>query len=625
MKERLGKTFGEIIELKSGFEKSLINTNNTKKRVENISLEKEIRREIARQNKGRAFANTYSGKATIDGLQSLFYEPITLDTHAWGNIHTISPYYGRKISYRILRQVSEKAWVLNLCVGNLIKKIRPFLKVSTNENTKGFRVLAKKAIDRPSGMTEIEIQEARKLEQFFINTGDFKDNQRTDDIDKFVSKIVRDLCQLDQVALEIQRTLGGDVCAFWAVDPATIEIVLPYSVEQTGIKYVQVIDNIPYAFYTEGEFIFDCMNPRTDIERAGYGYSIVEQAIDLVTSSINTFAFNAGFFVENKLPRGILLLNGDADSDEVEEIEEYIVNLMSGTPTSQWRVPIIPSGRASSGDGSGRKFEWVNLQGNNREMEYQAWYDLQLSGIVGLFGFSMEDLGLRSAKSAPLINNDSGIQAKTSRSLVLGDMLTFLQKIFNKILENKNPDYVFEFLGYEIEDLEIRLNLDKGEIESYKSIDEKRIEKGLKPFGEKWSSVPLNQNVTQMLTGEGEEDEGENAGGMMAGLGLGNKKDNERLATNEPPSETSSDEEGDDSFNNEPVDDENKKEAAGMEKRVVLNKGAKSKWGKIEKSFYKAMGKNLAQQKLSAVQKSINEPCEHCSTHNTSDCIVIEI
>jgi hypothetical protein len=276
---------------------------------------------------------------------------------------------------------------------------------------------------------------------------------------------------------------------------------LPESEVATGVSYAQVINRLPYAYYALDEFIFDCMNPRTDIEKAGYGYSIVEQAIDLVTSAINTFMYNAGFFTENKLPRGILLLNGDADTDEVEDIEDYISNLLSGPPSSQWKIPIIPSGKDKNSDSGGRRFEWVNLQGTNKEMEYQAWFDLQLSGVVGMFGFSMEDLGLHSQKSQPFIGADTSPKQEASKSLVLGDMLGFLQKHFNKILAYKNPAFEFEFAGYEKDDPRLVMEIDKNEIETYKSLNEKRAEKGQEALDitkiKNPADLPMNSQAIQ--------------------------------------------------------------------------------------------------------------------------------
>lgn len=487
---------------------------------EKIDLNSLIRENVARSSQSSAFIVNHNklGASEHTGLKSVFYEPFISTLMQRGTLNTIMPYH-RGIPYRTLRRVSEKAWVLNLCISNIIKKVRPFLKPITDESTRGF-VIKKRVVQevqKGKVMTAEESERAKELETFILNTGDVEDAGRVDDLDKYVSKILRDICQLDQIATEIQRTKNGKVCAFWAVDPATIEVVCPHDVLESGIKYVQVINNIPYAFYRENDFIFDCMNPRTDIERAGYGYSVVEQAIDLVTSSINTFVYNAGFFTENRVPRGFLLLNGDADSGEVEMMEDYLANMMSGSPSSQWTVPIIPSGKNEGGEGS-RRIEWINLQGTNREMEFQAWFDLQLSGIVGLFGLSMEDLGLHSQKSAPLIGADLAPKIETSKSLVLGDMLNFLQKHFNKILEYKDKDYVLEFIGYERDDPKVVLDMDKEEIASYKSLNEKRKERGYKTLDftkiKNPADLPMNPQVLQAWQGLQQGDDGEGMDGM---------------------------------------------------------------------------------------------------------------
>jgi hypothetical protein len=447
--------------------------------------------------------STYSNEKPNEDLKSFFFDPLALEINSYGNVRTISPYYGRAITCRILRRVSEKAWIINLCISTTIKQARPYLKETTEENQRGFRIRSRKAVEDKRDMTDAEKKESRHLADFFLHTGNVDDPNRTDDLDKYATKIIRDIYQLDQISTELQRTRGGEICAFWAIDTATIEVALPNTERSTGIKYAQVINNVPYAYYERDDLIFDCMNPRTDIEKAGYGYSIVEQAIDLITSSINTFMYNAGFFMENKLPRGILLLNGSADQDEIEDIEDYIANLMSGPPTSQWRVPIIPTGRSKSAEnGNGRLFEWVNLQGTNKEMEFQSWFDLQLSGIVAMFGKSMEELGLHSQKSQPLLGVNVEPRMEASKRLGLGDLLTFLQKHFNQILQYKNPAFVFEFVGYEKDDPKLTSDLDRVEVDTWKTLNEKRAEKGAEPIDitkvKNPADLPMNVQAVQL-------------------------------------------------------------------------------------------------------------------------------
>jgi hypothetical protein len=529
----------------STVEKAIKHERPTKE--ENINVEDVVRKQKAierRNEKAWLDANRKTGYNAMGqqqrpqgGVQSVFYDPLMLDTNRYGNIRTISPYYGRQLSYKILRVVSQKAWILNVCILNVIRKVRPYLKPATSENQRGFR-LKKKDVEE---MSEAEEKRADELSQFLMKTGDEPDKTRKDDLDKYVTKILRDLFQLDQISTELQRRRDGEVCAFWAMDTATIEVAMP---NDEDIDYVQVLYNVPYAVFSDQDMIFDCMNPRTDIEKAGYGYSLVEQAIDLITSAINTFMYNAGFFTENKLPRGILLLQGDADTEEVEEIEDYIVNIMSGPPTSQWRIPIIPTGKPDGTSEGERRFEWVNLQGTNKEMEFQSWYDLQLSGIVSLFGESMESLGLHSQKSQPLIGVDSQPKVESTKSLILGDVLGFLQKHLNQILEFKDPEYELEIVGYERTDPKLAMEQDREEVATWKTVDEKRAEKGEKPFNKPWSQVPLNPYVIQLLgQAQGGPFGGGEGEGMEDGEGFGGE-DMEDGEEGEPGEEENAGEEG---------------------------------------------------------------------------------
>ena len=445
---------------------------------ENVDIDAMIRRKFQKDSQTRKptaiYGSAYSFEKPSEDVKSFFFDPLHLEQNYYGGVRTISPYHNRRLAPRILRHVGERAWIINLCIITSIRQARPYFKESTGENQRGFRIKHRKSIEAGREMNNAEKNEARRLSDFLMKTGDCEDPNRTDDLDKYATKIIRDLYQLDQISTELQWSRNGkDLCAFWAIDTATIEIALPGSERTTGIKYAQVINNVPHAYYTREELIFDCMNPRTDIERAGYGYSIVEQSIDLVTSSVNTFTYNASIFTENKLPRGMLLLNAPADQEEIEDIEDYITNLLSGTPASQWRIPIVPTGRAKSSEGSGKVFEWVKFQESNKDMEFQSWFDLQLSGIAAMFSKSLEELGLHSSKSQPLVGHDIAPRQEASKSLGLGDLLTFLQKHFNQIVQYKNPDFSFEFVGYEKDNLKLVSDIDSAEIGAWKTLNEK--------------------------------------------------------------------------------------------------------------------------------------------------------
>ncbi len=456
----------------------------------------DVKRELEKVNKySKRFKNTNYFKETENGFQSSFFDPLTDVENIYGNLRTADRTMNREIDCQTLRRVSKKAWVINLCITHVQKKIKPFLKPSTNRNLRGYVV--KKVGEDVIKAAGKQSKERKAIEQFLKNTGLEKNSDR-DNFVKFCNKIVRDALEIDQVATEIGFTKAGKPYAFWAVDGATVEKVLPGQDNPYNIKYVQVINAIPQAFYPEGTLIFDYQNPRTDVDFSFYGYSNVEQAIDLITSSINAFAYNAGFFTENKLPRGMLLIDGNASQETVEQMEDYIADIMSGSVSNQWRVPILTSGNGKSGESNSIK--WVSLNGTNREMEFQGWLDFLISAIVSLFGCSMEELGLHSSKSQPVFERNTAPEIEASKSLVLGDMLAFLQQYINQIIEKVFPGYEIEFVGYERDDPKQILDITKGEVESFKTLNEVRQEKGLPKIEAEWADkCPANPQFVQMF------------------------------------------------------------------------------------------------------------------------------
>jgi hypothetical protein len=136
-------------------------------------------------------------------------------------------------------------------------------------------------------------------------------------------------------------------------------------------------------------------------------------------------------------------------------------------------------------------------------MEFQGWYDLQLSAIVAMFAKSMEELGLHSQKSQPLLaNGNIEPRLEASKSLGLGDLLTFMQKHFNQILQYKNPAYKFEFVGYEKDDVRLVSEIDKSEVDTWKTLNEKRAEKGVEPIDltkvKNPADLPMNVQAVQL-------------------------------------------------------------------------------------------------------------------------------
>ncbi len=454
----------------------------------------------------------FQEKGREHGADSVFYDPYFVSSNCFQNIRTISRIQYGGIHCRTLRAVAGKAWIINTCITHVSRKIKPFFKPVTSRNERGF-IIHKRF---ETQVLKKEDPEATRIRDFMVSTGNYVDPSR-DDLVKYAVKLLRDNLTLDQIATEMQYNKKGEPVAFFAVDAATIERVIPEKENETDFRYLQIVDGMPAAGYTMDNMIFDFENPRTDIYHSMYGYSLVEQAIDLITSVINTFCYNSGNFTENRLPKGMLLLSNDMNSDDLDAMEDYITEIMSGGPMNQWRIPIIPSGEKDA------KIEWKPIN-TNREMEFQGWLDYLSSGVMALFGCSADELGLQSQKSQAMFENGGADRMAAAKSSLLGDLLVFFEGYLNKIVSKINPEYVLEFVGYEKDNPNTVADLDEKECRTWKSINEKRAEKGLDPIDlskiENPADLPMNVQLIQCYqSNQAMNDDG--MGGDMGDFGGG--------------------------------------------------------------------------------------------------------
>lgn len=446
----------------------------------------------------------------VEPVRAVMMNPANRLWSSKGGKNIIRP--RRVVDYRILRRLADKAWLINTIIVHLQNSIRPFLKPSTDENVRGFQIRAK---DPDVSLNDGGRARVKQISQFFLKTGLGPDPERRDDLVAFGMKAVRDYLTIDQLTTELQRSRNRSLFAFWALDPATISRVTEDGYDgDDAIRYIQEIDLVETATFTDSSLIFDYSNPRSDVEYAGYGYSLTEQAIDLIIAAVNSFAYNAGALTEDNLPRGMLLLNGDADMETVEAIEDYIVDVMSAGPAAKWRIPIIPSGTQG---GEGKKgLEWVSFRTSNRDQEFIEWLDFVWSSVCALFGIDMEELGIRTKKSGPVLGDNVAPRIEASKSRGLSSTLTFLESHFQKILDNFDDRFDFEFVGYERNDPKAKSDLEEAELRTFRTIDEIRREKDLEPFNEEWSKIPLNPHVVQLVQAEKQSQMG-----MMGGMGGG--------------------------------------------------------------------------------------------------------
>lgn len=112
--------------------------------MEKIDLDKELRKRVAynqqAKDKNAQLFNTYffEGRGKQFEADSVFYDPYFVSDNAFGNIRTISRIQYGGVHPRTLRAIAQKAWIINICINHICKKAKPFMKVVTDRNQRGF-------------------------------------------------------------------------------------------------------------------------------------------------------------------------------------------------------------------------------------------------------------------------------------------------------------------------------------------------------------------------------------------------------------------------------------------------------------------------------------------------------
>lgn len=458
-----------------------------------MGIQKAIKKANQRELKKRDSSSRFKSKLTNPRYSG------------YGGLLSRQKYY----SMELFRRIAEKAWLVNVIIKHIIDKTIPYLNPLANKGRRGFAIELK---DPDAKMTDALKKEALEIQEFFLNTGwkEYIKEKHEDDLPTYSKKIMRDLLTLDQTAAEKLWSANHSLLAFEAIDAGSVLRCTEEGYEgDDEIQFVQMMDSQVVSQYQSWQILFQFDNPRTDLKHWGYGYSLIEQCANLVVASIQTFAYNSGAFTEDKLPRGMILLNGDMGMEEVEEIEDYLIDVMGNGiegATKRWGIPIVPSGKG--GDKS--SITWQPMGNTNQEMQYSEWQEFLDMGMAAMFGVDIESTGIKNKRGAKIMESGSAEAQKYSDDKGIGNMLIFLQRHFQSYLDDINPLFKFVFHGFEQDDAKETREAISSELASFKSLNDILKENDKPESDLKFASVPGLQNpqfkeLYMAEIGQGEE------------------------------------------------------------------------------------------------------------------------
>jgi len=462
------------------------------------------------------------------GLRTQMFDPLAIQ-YAMG-------FKDRKYSltYDVLKRIPHQVSVISAILQTRCNQVAAFSVPYRSSKSVGYTIKHK---DPSHLTTKSEVEFIKDLERFIYNCGYDEpnpyNNNKRDDFESFLKKIVRDSLQYDQTCVEVIPDRRGAPYEFMAVDAATIRIAAvdtPFGPNDSwhgrsqnfsgrvlaemdqdpnrhpyrhlkmyeGSKYdkkadfVQIINGQIETVYTREEMIFGVRNPRTDIYIQGYGYGELEQLVTTITAHLYAEEYNRRFFSQGSAPKGILNFKGDSMTpDQLEGFRRQWRANLEGVDNA-WRTPILQSEQG---------VDWVDLNPTNKDMEYGSWLEYLIKITCGVFLIDPAEINFDlkgGVSQTPLFESSQEWKLKASRDRGLKPLLRFLAKLINEnIISQIDDRYVFDFAGLEELTEQEKHTLRTEQVASYLTLNEVRRSDDLPDL--EHGDMPMNPTYLQAI------------------------------------------------------------------------------------------------------------------------------
>lgn len=411
-----------------------------------------------------------------------------------------------RIEYGTLRNIAIKNPVVAAIHNTRINQVASFsspsrlMELSGNPQV-GFKIIHK---DPEHKLTAGEKGFVRKLEDFiqYCGVSTPATVYDRDDFDVWLRKSVRDSLTLDAVATELIPTRNkNSVAEFYCVDAATIRFakIRQEMTDEDETAFVQILNGQIVTEFRPDEMFYGIRNPTSSIENACYGMSEIEQLISVVTSIFNAMAHNSAFFKKGMAARGILNFklneNGDGIPDVQFESFKRAFEMMTAGTNNAWKIPMVQA----------HDLEFVNLGGNNREMEFSLYLDFLTRLACAIYLIDPAEISFKQANTSGggnvVFESAEQQRLTASKDRGLRALLIAFQRWINHfIIARVAPEFFFCWDGLELKTEEEVISIRKQKVEAYCTLDEIREEAGLKALGpDKGGDMVLNPQYVQIM------------------------------------------------------------------------------------------------------------------------------
>lgn len=398
------------------------------------------------------------------------------------------------LTYESLRTMATRNTVIAAIVQLRTWQVAQFAVPQQSRYDKGFKIVLRDRRDKKKAMTPAEQKEAQQIERMLMSTGFLLPNEKPtgrDTFRTFLKKSVRDILIYDQWCFEKIRDRRGQVSRFIClpaetIRPAVVDHEHMDPVEMTSrVSHVQVYEDTVIAEFSPEDIAWCVMNPRSDLRVNDFGFSPIEQLIQLVTAWLFGFEYNQRFFSQGSAVKGVLNIKGTIPDRQLRAFRRMWYAQVSGV-TNAWRTPILNSD----------DIQWISMHSTNREMEFSAWMDWLTKLTCAIYGVDPVEINFQygnTGQSSSLNQPDNEKRITESKDKGLRPLMDHIEDSLNQhIVWELNPDFEFDFVGLDAKSEEAEREARIKEVQNYRTIDEVRADMEEDPLPNGQGKVILN-------------------------------------------------------------------------------------------------------------------------------------
>ncbi|MGD9688037.1 MAG: hypothetical protein AB7U43_13825, partial [Desulfobacter sp.] len=245
-------------------------------------------------------------------------------------------------------------------------------------------------------------------------------------------------------------------------------------------SYVQMIDGMVTAAFTDDEISVHVSNPSDQMNRFGYGESRLEMSLDISTSLLLAFTYNREMFKTN-YPEQILTVAGDFDADGLTAFKQQILSEAGGVGNN-WRLPVIPAG-----DAENFKIDSVKLRESPKDMLFDTMIRMMCMLKCAAYGAHPSIINLDTdsgSGNGSIFAGDTSGEIEFSKEHGLIPSVTDMAEwLTDAIVNPRYDDLKIIVTGLRPDDEKQAVELRTQRVSKWKTKNEVRMEEGDLPIG----------------------------------------------------------------------------------------------------------------------------------------------